>query len=181
MSTTRRQVNDALGQIPDNTDNEISPEDLRDAFLSSIPEFVQFQIPQGDLPQTVISAGLTPVIIDLTNVVENSDNWVPSGTTGFEYVGTVQVNIFGMFFFSIKGLSSNEVYEFTLLKNGSPMPVSIHQTQTGSASNRVTQIVMPIADVFDPNDVVTAQVVQLTGTDDFDVVAASGWIITRPV
>ena len=183
MATTRRQVNDALGQLPDNTDNEISPEDLRDAFLSSIGEFIQFHVAPGDLPFAVVLTGNAFEEIDAPAIQTVSDNWQDASPgPGSEYVGTIDIFIFGSVMLSFISAMQNREFEFRLRVNGVVDDGSVMQIATGTnAQGKRAHVAIPVSVAIQPGDEVVLEVADIGGGgNDIDITAFSGYWMSRP-
>lgn len=183
MATTRRQVNDALGQLPDNTNNEIDPEDLRDAFLSSIGEFIQFHVAPGDLPFTVSLTAGDWEAIDAPGISTTSENWQDASPgPGSEYVGDIQIWIFGSMMLSLISTSQEDEYEFRLKVNGVVDEGSIMQIATArNTGGKRGHVAIPVSVGIQPGDVVVLEMRDLdAGGSDCDLTAFSGYWLSRP-
>ena len=183
MAQTRRQVNDALGQLPDNTDNEISPEDLRDAFLSSIGEFIQFHVAPGDLPFAVSLTSSDFEVIDSPGVATQSENWQDNGAgNGSEYVGIINIFIFGAVMISFESQTQEMEYEFRILINGVQDDGSVVQVSTArNQGGKRGHVAIPVSVSIQPNDDITLEVRDLNGSgNDIDITAFSGYWLSRP-
>ena len=184
MATTRRQVNDALGQLPDNTDNEISPEDLRDAFFSSIGEFIQFHVQPGDLPFALALTANDFEAIVSPAFATKCDNWQDSSPgPGVEYVGDIQIFLFGSIVLSFMSTLQSREYEFRVAVNGTQDDGSVVQTFTSiSASSRRGHVTIPVSIEISPGDVVTLEVADIGGGgDNLSFTAFSGYWMSRPL
>ena len=177
MASTRRQVNQILANLPDNITQEISAEDIRDSFVSAIPQFVSGHIAPGDLPVTINVpdgnwnnlTGLLPAL------VTTSDDF-----SGSQYTGNPDVGVFGMLVISIAGSSQREAYEFRATVNGVVDDGSVVQMSVGSSgANNIGQVTIPLHFAMQSGQTLGVDYRQLTGVNDFDILAYSVWLMTR--
>ncbi len=183
MAEQRKQVADNLTALADNITEDITPENVRDAYLSNVAEFVQFHTPPGSLPHAQAMNAAVFVDIDIPGLATITDNWNPAAPPpGSEYVGIVNIGIFGLIVVAFEGSMQEKQYEFRLVKNGVQDDGSVIQCWTGRNQTGARSLVtIPVSLNVSPGDEIKIQMRQIDGGDnDVDLTAFSGWWITRP-
>lgn len=134
MADTIRALDALLALFPDNTSGDITPQDVRDMLVSLAPGHCMGNITAP--AATTLADTSTWVQVDGTYALgASARNWTMATNGQFVYTGDgdrdADVNVA----FSILAAGVNVVSEWTIAKNGTPIPDALIQRKISTGSD----------------------------------------------
>jgi hypothetical protein len=124
MPDTRKSKSDLQAQLPDNTVELISPQDLRDFLVTALGGYSSIYVNDGAVAQAGISA--SPIIVTGFTTIGAEDGFTGDPLTNNRITVDIDCAVKVQFNCSFLG-TSNKEFRFHIYKNGAPTGFGFHR------------------------------------------------------
>ena len=171
MADTQRKLADLQTLLADNTTKQISPQDLRDALVTTLGAYGSIHCNDGSASQSVGTS--TKVVVN-----QFTANGAASGVTPDHANDKLTVGIAGDYFVScVMSFASNgsdDTFEARILKGGAEVNGLSGKVEHALAADENQVVITGILDDLAANDIITVQIEHdNVGAVTFDVKQAN--------
>lgn len=182
MADTQRSVSAILALLADNSTGAISPQDIRDAFVSWRMGMGQIYVADGD--GAAVSISDSAVYYETTTstwTLSSGGVWCDesAGNGRLTYTGTADVMVHAACTISFSVAGTNQDLYFRLGKNATPDPAA--EVRTRVATSAVASTAIHLVTMMSTGDYLSLWARNTTSTADITLQVANMQFVTMPM